>query len=179
MRPRWGATVALVVAWSDGQGAPGATLTGFEDIRNLKITGKAAQVSGADAVTEGRSALELQPEASVALAVPAGAVRKVGWLKIDTLEARPVLGCLRLRLGAVTRTAHVRPGKDLLALPLSIAARAQQGPWPAQAVTLTITNAGQVPVVVDNVRLAETDAAPEGTTLLDFGPDNQVLWPGF
>ncbi|MHC4718510.1 MAG: hypothetical protein ACYS5V_16185, partial [Planctomycetota bacterium] len=30
-----------------------------------------------------------------------------------------------------------------------------------------------------NVRLAEPDAAPDAATLLDFGPDNQVLWPGF
>ena len=67
---RWiGAAVLLV-----GSVAPaGETLVeGFENVAQLKPTGKVTVVSGADAVTEGNSALQLSPGASVEVPVRPG-----------------------------------------------------------------------------------------------------------
>jgi len=154
---------ALLAGMALAPAAGGGTLTGFEDVRGLRISGKATRVSGVDAVTEGGSALELSSGASVQAPVPAGAGAAGGWLRIDTLEAGPVLGCLRLQVGPAARTAYVQPGKDVLALPISVFARTANGPWPASATTLTITNPGPHPVVLDNVRLDAAEAPPKAS----------------
>jgi len=175
-----GQAVAVVVALTAAAAhAGGGTLTGFEDVTGLTISGKATRVSGADAVTEGANALQLDPGASVRLSVPAGAVGAGGWLRMDTLEPRPVLGCLQVRAGRSARTGYVQPGKDVLALPVSVFADGDRGPWPVKETSLTITNAGPHPVVLDHVRLDEPEAPPEGSVLVDFGPDRQVVWPAF
>jgi len=170
----------VFLGWALAAPAEGGVIEGFEDLSKLRPTGKVARVTGADAVTQGRSALELPPGAGVTVKIPAGALKQVGWLRIDTFEPQPVLACLELDLvGHVSRRGYVLPGRDILALPLSLAAGSRRGPWPAKPVDLRITNAGQQPVVVDNVRLAEPRPAPPGAVLLDFGPPGQVLWPGF
>ncbi|KKL45367.1 hypothetical protein LCGC14_2356410, partial [marine sediment metagenome] len=160
--------------------ADAGLLEGFENSSRLRPSGEVVRVTGADAVTEGSSALKLSAGSGVTIRIPANAVSRVGWLKIDTFEPQQALACLELDLvGLIRRRGFVLPGKDILAMPLSLAARAHRGAWPPRPVDLKITNVGEHGVVVDNVRLVEPPPAPPDSVLLDFGPDGQVLWPGF
>ena len=153
---------------------------GFENVARLRPVGKVTVVSGADAVTEGRHAVQLFPGSAVEIQIPARAVSRPGWLKLDTFESQPVLACLGLSLSERgRRPGYVLPGKDTLAMPLSELSPSQPGPWPGSPATLWVRNLGRHPVIVDNVRLVEPAPAPDGAILLDFGPEGQVLWPGF
>jgi len=153
---------------------------GFERLEGLEVSGKVAQVRGADAVTEGSSALQFAPGASVRIKISPGSLDRPGWLRIDTFEVQPVMACLQISLEPLlTRDGHVRPGKDTLALPLGLAARTDTGPWPRRPVVLEIKNTTSTSIVLDNVRLTPPASAPEQAVLLDFGPRDQVLWPGF
>ncbi|MCK4624812.1 MAG: hypothetical protein KAV00_05850 [Phycisphaerae bacterium] len=155
-------------------------LEGFEKPDSLKTSGKVSPVKGVDAVTEGVGALQLSPGAKVTIQVPAGAISKVGWLKIDTFEVRPVMASLNVSFGKILlRRGYVSPGTDTLAVPLGLVARTHRGAWPEKPLTVKLHNPGQHPVVIDNVRLATPAVPPGGVILLDFGPPNQVLWPGF
>ena len=155
-------------------------LEGFEKAGTFKTSGKAAVVQVADAVTEGAKALSLAPGAGVSVTIPPSAVRQPGWLKIDTFEPQPVVAALELELPKMGRLrGYVQPGKDVLAVPVSLAARAHRGPWPNTKVTLSLKNLGGHDIVVDNIRLTDPAPPPPGSVLLDFGPDDQVLWPGF
>jgi len=161
--------------------APAAekVIEGFEQAKGLQTSGKVALVTGADAVTEGASALQLSPKASVKIDIPARSIRRTGWLRIDTFQVQPALATLQVSLGSVSREGSVQPGPDTLAVPLAMVAKSDQGPWPDKKTVLTLTNRGTTAVVLDNVRLAEPAPGPAGAVLLDFGPDGQVLWPGF
>jgi len=136
-------------------------LEGFEKAGTFKTSGKAAVVQVADAVTEGAKALSLAPGAGVSVTIPPSAVRQPGWLKIDTFEPQPVVAALELELPKMGRLrGYVQPGKDVLAVPVSLAARAHRGPWPNTKVTLSLKNLGGHDIVVDNIRL--TDPSPAG-----------------
>jgi len=177
---RW--RLAAVVLALAGGSAPAAEklLHGLEDTAGLKTSGRVTRATGADAVTQGASALELAAGASVTVTIPANFIDEVGWLKIDTFEVQPVLASLELTLaGMLSQAGHVRPGNDTLALPLGLAARTYRGPWPAKPTALRIRNTGRESVVIDNVRLAGPAQPPAGAVLLDFGPSDQALWPGF
>ena len=161
--------------------APAAekVIEGFEQAKGLQTSGKVALVTGADAVTEGASALQLSPKASVKIDIPARSIRRTGWLKIDTFQVQPALATLQVAVGSASREGSVQPGSDILAMPLGLLAKSDQGPWPGKKTTLTLTNRATTALVLDNVRLAEPATGPPGAVLLDFGPDGQVLWPGF
>jgi hypothetical protein len=75
--------------------------------------------------------------------------------------------------------AGLSPGKDVLHLPLALAAGSQRSGWPTELTSLEIRNVGGEAVVVDNVRLGDPQPPPAGAVLLDFGPRDQALWPGF
>ncbi|MDY7010030.1 MAG: hypothetical protein SVV80_04675 [Planctomycetota bacterium] len=155
-------------------------IEGFEKPEALKTWGKFVPVKAADAVTEGKIALQLLPDAKVTIFIPANAVSRVGWLKIDTFEVHPVMASLLVSFkGVVTRRGYVSPGRDTLTVPLGLACRTHRLSWPTKAVTLELQNAGSYPVVVDNVRLVAPADPPDEAILLDFGPPDQVLWPGF
>ena len=155
-------------------------IEGFEKAKGLKTSGKVALVKGADAVTQGAGALELSAGAKVMIPISAGAISEVGWLKIDTFEVQPVMASLWVSVrGVFSRRGYVSPGKDTLVVPLALACRTYRGAWPRKPVILELHNPGRHPVVIDNVRLVTPASAPEGAILLDFGPPNQVLWPGF
>ncbi len=164
-------------------------IEGFESPGTIRTSGKVEFVSGADVVTEGARALKMAPGSLVRMSIPARAISKVGWLKIDTFGIHPVLASLEITLtespgsdrprAPFTKVGHVNPGKDMLALPLGLLARGYTGAWPRRPVRLELHNTGRGPIVIDNVRLAPPAPAPPGTILLDFGPPNQALWPGF
>lgn len=175
---RWlaGAVVALACLPARGQQH---LVHGFEHAGGLKTSGKVTRVQGADVVTEGGSALQLWPGSAVTLTIPANVIGRTGWLKIDTFEVQPVLAPLQITVNGASRQGHVRPGRDVLAFPLGLAARTDPGPWPKKPVNLVMRNTGRQPVVVDNVRVTGPAAAPPGAILLDFGPADQAVWPGF
>ena len=155
-------------------------IEGFEKAEDLKTSGKVALVKNADAVTEGAGALELSADAKVTIPIPAGAISKVGWLKIDTFEVQPVTASLRVSVRDVlSRQGYISPGRDTLAVPLGLACRTYRGAWPRKPVILELHNSGRHPIIIDNVRLVTPAEPPAGVILLDFGPPNQVLWPGF
>ncbi len=172
---------AVVLALAGGSAPAGEKLLhGLEGTAGLKTSGRVTRATGADAVTQGASALELAPGASVTVTIPANFMDEVGWLKIDTFEVQPVLASLELTLaGMLSQAGHVRPGNDTLALPLGLAGRTYRGPWPGKPTALRIRNTGRESVVIDNVRLAGPARPPAGAVLLDFGPPGQALWPGF
>jgi len=160
-------------------GADQRLLEGFERGGSFTTTGGAALVSGADAVTEGGSALLLQPGASVSVPLALSSAEQSGWLMVDTFESHPTLARVVAELPGGSLTGHVIPGRDTLALPASLAAgHAGQG-RPGRRGRLTLRNVGEVPVVVDNLRLEPPPKPPRGAVLLDFGPSDQKLWPGF
>ncbi len=172
--------VFLTVSVSVSAHAGEVLLEGFEKPESLKTSGKVSPEKGADAVTEGAGALQLSPGAKVTIQVPAGAIDKVGWLKIDTFEVQPVMASLNVSFGkTLSRRGYVSPGKDTLAVPLGLVSRTYRGAWPEKPLVIELHNTGKHPVVVDNVRLVAPADPPTGAILLDFGPPNQVLWPGF
>ena len=77
------------------------------------------------------------------------------------------------------RYCYVQSGKDTLALPLSWLVADVGGRWPKGDVRVSLTSAGDAAVIVDNVRFAPADPAPEGSVLQDFGAEKQLVWPGF
>ncbi len=179
------ASQAAVVCWlaaglavsAGSAGAADVVLEGFEGAKTYQAAGKATVVQAADVVTEGQSALQLDGGAAITINVPAGAANVPGWLKIDTFENQPVVAALHVSIAG--RTGYVRPGKDVLAVPIGLASRAGLNPWPPAAQKLTIRNTSTHSVVIDNIRLVPPAKAPAAVVLLDFGPEQQVLWPGF
>lgn len=151
-------------------------LEGFEQAGTYQASPKAQPVKGADAVTQGSSALQLPPEGEVVISIPAKAIPLAGWIKVDTFVGQPSLAEVELRLDGVRpANGYAASGKDTLVMPLLMANRAD---WPAAPLKLHIINHSDAPLVVDNVRLAPPSAAPAGAVLLDFGHDDNV-WPGF
>mgnify|MGYP000347789651 CR=1 FL=1 len=99
-------------------------IEGFESPGTIRTSGKVEFVSGADVVTEGARALKMAPGSLVRMSIPARAISKVGWLKIDTFGIHPVLASLEITLtespgsdrprAPFTKVGHVNPGKDML-----------------------------------------------------------------
>lgn len=172
---RWMVVLLGLVAGSARAGE--RLLEGFKDLKGLRTTGQVTLVKGADAVTEGASALELAPDARVNISLPADASTS-GWLKIDTFEVQPVPGQLRLDVRYRSLTGNVAPGKDTLAVPASLF-RMQREREAEQSSWIEIRNTTRVSIVIDNVRLVDVEPPPAGVVRLDFGPRSQIVWPGF
>ncbi|MCD6377811.1 MAG: hypothetical protein J7L99_03040 [Planctomycetes bacterium] len=164
-------------------------IEGFEASGALQTSGKVEVVKGADVATEGTHALKMEPDSRVRISIPPKAIKSVGWLKIDTFGVHPVIAWLEINLSGSpgkTKPSHpfrkvgyIKPGKDTLALPLGLVAKEYTGPWPDRPYRLELRNTSHEPIVIDNVRLAPPLAPPKGVVLLDFGPSNQAVWPGF
>lgn len=173
-------------------GGPGAALgagesvliEGFESLDAIRpLAGSLAEVRAEDAATQGRCAAQFSADAQVDLGVSGAELKRRAWLKIDTMTSQPITqsAVLEFRVpGRLLRfRAWVRAGKDTIALPLArVIAEATQ-PVPDRSVPLRIANGGEAPLIVDNVRLEPAATPPDGAVLLDFGPEEQVAWPGF
>jgi len=175
---------ALVLALTAA--ATGADLIeGFEDLKALQVRGgRARVVSAGPAVTQGKQALSLPPGARVRIALDAKEIAERPWLRIDTFSAERASGPIRLRFLADERVArldgYVRRGSDTLAVPLTAVQFSDGTRWSGgNGGILEIHNAGAAAMVLDNVRRVAPLASPDGAVLLDFGPENQAIWPGF
>ncbi|HUT59146.1 MAG TPA: hypothetical protein VNA25_14960, partial [Phycisphaerae bacterium] len=155
-------------------------LEGFEQAHKVKTApGKLEPVSEGEGISQGRAAVSVPPGQSIYLDVKAADLRQHAWLKLDTLTLQPLNHrfyiCIAQKDWYRTRYAYVQAGKDTLALPLSFLSRS----WPDGQLELTLRNASDRSVILDNLRLEKAAPAPAGCVLLDFGPDHQVVWPGF
>ncbi len=108
---------------------------------------------------------------------------KLPWLRIDTFtsEASGQRIDISFTGGGVfaATTARVKLGRDTLSVPLSVIVPPRPTGWPDATITLSLRNAGDSPLIMDNVRLSPADKGPPETLLLDFGPGGQAVWPGF
>ena len=179
---------SVMISYARGQQRE-ILLEGFETSGALKTSGKVEIVKGADVATEGTHALKMEPNSCVRISIPPRAIKKVGWLKIDTFGVHPVIAWLEINLSGspgrarpsrpFRKVGYIKPGKDTLALPLGLVAKEYTGPWPDRPYRLELRNTSHEPIVIDNVRLTPPLAPPKGVVLLDFGPPNQAVWPGF
>ncbi len=140
-------------------------------------------ITAGEGVTHGEAAVQIPPGATITVELPGPACAANEWVRLDTLTTQPIGQQVRVFLSAARRgferTAHLQPGKDTLAIPLSAAGRhLPRGEWPAKAV-FRLSNTGDAGVIVDNLRLEPAAEAPDGAVLLDFGGGGQIVWPGF
>jgi len=158
---------------------------GFEVHKTWRVVGqRAAVLSAGEGVTEGAHALELPGGATLQTGVDGAMLPGMAWLKIDTLTVQPVVQPLVLELkGAEFEAkvhAYVQPGKDVLALPLSVlAARAGAALPEGKPMSLLVENPSAASLILDNIRLAPAAVPPQGAELVDFGPGQWNVWPGF
>jgi hypothetical protein len=159
-------------------------LEGFEDISAVwSQKGDLAPVRAEGAVTQGQAAARFPPGTRIILKVPAAQLKANAWLSIDTLTTQPLTQPIditfRLPGRSARCTGYVQPGRDTLALPLSQALVHATQPLPEGDIALIVANAGDAPLIMDNIRLEPAATPPPGSVLLDFGPDRQIVWPGF
>lgn len=157
---------------------------GFEDISAVRVTrGKLSAVSLGEGVTQGKQAAEVPPAAEIHLKVEGRDCREKPWLKVDVMAVQPLVHSLRLTLSAQrwrrSCVAYVRPGKDTIALPLSVVGASFANGFPDGDVAVTVTNLSSTPLIMDNIRLEPAVKAPAGSILIDFGGQRQPCWPGF
>ena len=156
-------------------------IEGFEDISRVSVSaGKLTVAQGGEGVTEGKQAAQVPNGATINLSLDGADCRTLPWLKMDTLTLQPLSQPVRLQLGAgnaaLTFVAYVQPGKDTVALPLSAVANPPAG---AGKVALSISNVGEAPLILDNIRLEAAAKPPPFTVLASFGPEGHPSWPGF
>jgi len=145
--------------------------------------GRLGIVSSGRGVTEGEQAVVLPPGASITLKLDGRDWRKFPWLKVDTFLSQPRVEQVQLEfLAAGMRrwaVACIQPGADSIAVPLPVVLTAGRWDPPASRVRLLLSNPGEGAIILDHVRLATGPVAPPGAVLVDFGPENQPVWPGF
>lgn len=159
-------------------------IEGFEDPAMVHVSGgKLSSVSGGDGVTQGAKAAELPAKASIQVELSGNDCRKFGWLLCDSLTVQPMYQLLTIRFdGAKVRASHavcLQAGKDVLAVPLPWVVGSDSTAWTDEKITFTLTNSGESPVILDNIRFEDAAKPPANCTLADYGPDSQPLWPGF
>ncbi|MFW5839773.1 MAG: hypothetical protein ACOCZE_04255 [Planctomycetota bacterium] len=157
---------------------------GFETPANLKTTGpEPVSVRRPTRVTEGNLALQLGQNGSVQLNVLGSDLQKMAWLKLDTFSETDQPHLLELRVRAGGRTTGVRAvvsyERDTLSVPLKWLEQRIRGDWPDEGVQIEVVNLAPGALVIDNARLESLTPVPEEMVLLDFGPENQKVWPGF
>ncbi|MFW6133392.1 MAG: hypothetical protein ACOC8F_05800 [Planctomycetota bacterium] len=181
---RW-ALLGAIAALTGAPAARAGVVEGFEKPDTVQTTGgKLDAVERGDGLTEGAAAAQIPPGVTVHIPVQGAQLSEADWLKVDAAVADPVTCAVRVgfrRAGMATdRAAYLVPGAQTLALPLSVPlADARRRTWPEGQVTIELTNRGQTPLIVDNMRLEPAADPPPGATLVDFGEDDSPSWPGF
>jgi len=175
--------IALCAPVAGAQAEEGRLIEDFEALSAVRTTGgRLLAIRAGEGVTQGSQAAELPAGVRMDLTLRGVDLAATPWLRLDTLTTQPQTHCLKLRFdapGSPEHPAYLRAGKDVLWVPLTVAAGEMRDGWPAEAIGLSITNAAESSIVVDNARLMPAAAPPQGAVLLDFGPDGQQLWPGF
>ena len=188
------AILGLCSAVASAAEAPAPAIEGFEDLSGIKPAGRDVKpVTAGQGVTQGRQAIQVPPGASVSFEIEPDKLASAAWLKIDTFCAEGATGSVGIEftgtLGRYWDVAHVRSGKDTIALPLPTPLRCAPVAKPARPrpgqpaekleIALRLINRGEANVILDNVRAERPDKPPPGAILLDFGPPSQIVWPGF
>jgi len=177
-------SLAALLASRDAGAEEWKLIEGFEARTILAGDGsKLGVVSSGRGVTEGKQAVVLPPAASITLKLNGRDWQKFPWLRIDTFLSQPRVERVRfefiapgLRRSAV---ACIQPGRDSIAVPISVVVkRGRWNPLVSEA-RLVLTNIGAGAIVLDHVRLGAGPVPPTGAVLVDFGPENQPVWPGF
>jgi len=175
----------FIVCWpAQAYGDEEKLLQGFEKATAFQVKGgKITLLRAGEGVTEGKQALELSAGATLHVSIDGGDLKGMGWLKLDTLTVQPLVQPVELKFSAkgfsLTVTAYVQPGKDVLALPLSVIAEMARAPWPDKKIQMSLANRGGSALILDNLRLEAAAKPPKGSVLLDFGRKGQPIWPGF
>ena len=156
---------------------------GFEDLSKVAVAnGEPAAVNSGQGVTQGSQAAQIPPRATVKISVDGKSFQDMAWLRLDTFAVQPAVYPLMMRFEghelSYGTTAYAQTGKDTIALPLSVVLAETGKGWP-EKVTLSLTNLGDMPLIVDNLRLDVAAKPPRDSVLIDFGPDWQIVWPGF
>ena len=184
------AVVSVLLAVSGPLNAKPVLLEGFETPAQVRAVRGAegtrvtlTGVKGTPYVTQGEQAAFLPPGTTVSVAVSAGKLAAASWLRVDTVTLQPLPHPVQVTfVGAdfsVVVPAYVQAGSDTLALPLSVVRAEARAPWPPAGVVVSLKNAADTPLIVDNVHLAPPTPPPPNAMLMDYGPSRQVLWPGF
>ncbi|MFB3892646.1 MAG: hypothetical protein ACE15C_11555 [Phycisphaerae bacterium] len=159
-------------------------IEGFETIESVRaVDGKLTVVRGGEGVTEGAQAAQMPSGAGIAMTLSGADLRKWAWLKIDTLTLQPLPHVLNLRFAGPRLLTSIavcaQPGKDTVALPLPAWTSENPEAWGDEKIELALANAGDVGIILDNIRYEEADKAPAGAAMVDFGPRTRASWPGF
>ncbi len=190
MTHRWYQIVAWVgvllgILVGSSQAAPQSQLVeGFETPANLQTTGpEPRSIRRPSRVTQGNHALQLAPGGGVKLTLVGKDLQQMAWLRIDTYVEAPREQLVEIRLRAGEKSGHLRAvvkaQADTLSVPLDWLSRQVGLDWPEAGVILEIQNVDAAGLILDNVRLEALAAPPAGMVLLDFGPEDQLCWPGF
>ncbi len=161
--------------------AAAEVIQNFENLSAIEVkNGELAPITEGPGVTEGKQAAEMPAGSTITLSPDRGKFSKADWLKIDTLNTRPVPVCLRLTMNGekfyFSRSAYIKPGGDTIALPLSVCWEPNKVPG---KLKLELANHADTGVIVDNIRLEKAVPPPEGARLEDYGYGDTNIWPGF
>ena len=158
-------------------------LEGFEQLSAVKSSGDVSAVQAGQGVTEGKSAAQLTPKASISVNVDGALFGSAGWVKVDTLTAQILSQKLHIEVTIGghrrDRSAWAKGGKDTIALPVSVVRHSVPAHARLARTTIKITNTSESPITLDHLRLEPPAKAPQGAVLLDCGPGGQIVWPGF
>jgi len=151
----------------------------FEDLTALKTTGEIKAIGEGPGVTQGKSAVEMAPEAVVEIPLRGADVTVLPWLRFDTHHSADQAQALRIEAGSRKRIGYVQSGCDTLAYPLSKMIGRTNNLPDTRLFTLKITNAGDAAIALDNLRLEPLVRPPLGAVMWDCGPSDSSVWPGF
>lgn len=180
----WAAMAIVLAAVSSALHGEDLLIEGFEDLPAVSVSGgKAVPVAGGQGVTQGKQAIQVPPGTTVRVKLAGEDCRKMGWLRIDTMTVQPLPAAVRVLFEGdqfwLSRNGCLQPGQDVLAIPLTTVSSARAEGWPDGEIRFSLTNCGEQPLILDNVRLCPAAAAPADSLLLDFGPEANHSWPGF
>lgn len=186
MKPIASVTAGVIVAGvilSMVLPAGAQVVEGFENLKAVKTHKGTLAAVKADGITEGGQAAQLPPGATVELSIDGDALRKAGWLKIDTQTIQPLVHTLKIHFAGdkvgLGDAVCVQAGKDTLAIPVSAYTNRSRNGFGGSKIGFFLTNTGEAGVVIDNIRLEPAAQPPADCQLLDCGFDTQPLWPGF
>ncbi|MDP6633383.1 MAG: hypothetical protein QGG42_00615 [Phycisphaerae bacterium] len=190
MNTHLGRTVLIcAVLLAAGLESPAAAATaplvleGFEDDSTTAKNPSVRIVKSAPGLTQGVAAAELAPGGAVAVKASGADIARLPWLRIDTHHSGDGTRGLQITINSTgfghRARGHVQTGKDTLAFPLTMVVPAAAEKTDKRVFAIVVTNASDIPIVIDNIRLEPLVRTPRGAVLWDFGRTGGAVWPGF
>lgn len=179
------ALCVLLLVWIGMVGAgaaqtpPPAGKSRLEEKKSARAEARGESAGTGDASPRG----SLLAGASVKFSFKGDQCRARPWLMLDTYMPQPDACSLTINLEGIgdpqTIVAHVQPGQDTLAVPLTVFLRQPASDWSGVELSVQITNSDSSAILYENPRLEAAPASPRDTVMVDFGPVGQAVWPGF